>query len=123
MAEQHDIPVELLAKVLQRLARRGCSRPCRGFNGGYRSRGPPRVSVADVVEAIDGPLTLTACSDTSDSLRSVREVQHPGPAASHPRADRSGLATARWPNSRGGRAGRRPSAAGGIAIAGRAQRV
>ena len=68
MAEQHDIPVELLAKVLQRLARRGMLTSVQGVNGGYRlARSPQAISVADVVEAIDGPLTLTACSDTSDS--------------------------------------------------------
>jgi Rrf2 family protein len=68
MAEQHDIPVELLAKVLQRLARRGVLTSVQGINGGYRlARDPQAISVADVVEAIDGPLTLTACSDTTDS--------------------------------------------------------
>jgi Rrf2 family protein len=68
MAEQHDIPVELLAKVLQRLARRGVLTSVQGINGGYRlARAPQAISVADVVEAIDGPLTLTACSDTSDT--------------------------------------------------------
>jgi Rrf2 family protein len=68
MAEQHDIPVELLAKVLQRLARRGVLTSVQGINGGYRlAREPQAISVADVVEAIDGPLTLTACSDRSDT--------------------------------------------------------
>jgi Rrf2 family protein len=68
MAEQHDIPVELLAKVLQRLARRGLLTSVQGINGGYRlARAPETISVAEIVEAIDGPLTLTACSDTSDS--------------------------------------------------------
>ena len=97
MAEQHDIPVELLAKVLQRLARRGVLTSVQGINGGYRlARAPQTISVAEVVEAIDGPLTLTACSDTSDTLRPVRQVQHPRPAASHPRADRR----RRWPPAR-----------------------
>jgi Rrf2 family protein len=68
IAERHDIPVELLAKVLQRLARRGVLTSVQGINGGYRLARPPQaISVADVVEAIDGPLTLTACSDTSDT--------------------------------------------------------
>jgi Rrf2 family protein len=69
VAERHDIPVELLAKVLQRLARRGVLTSVQGINGGYRlARAPQTISVAEVVEAIDGPLTLTACSgpDTSD---------------------------------------------------------
>jgi Rrf2 family protein len=68
MAEQHDIPVELLAKVLQRLVRRGVLTSVQGINGGYRlARTPDAISVAEVVEAIDGPLTLTACADLADS--------------------------------------------------------
>ena len=68
MAERHDIPVELLAKILQRLARRGVLTSVQGINGGYRlARDPGAISVAEVVEVIDGPLTLTACSDTSET--------------------------------------------------------
>jgi Rrf2 family protein len=40
----------------------------QGINGGYRlARDPQAISLADVVEAIDGPLTFTACSDTADT--------------------------------------------------------
>jgi Rrf2 family protein len=68
VAERHDIPLELLAKVLQRLARSGVLTSVQGINGGYRlARTPDAISVAQVVEAIDGPLTLIACADTSDS--------------------------------------------------------
>ena len=82
MAERHDIPVELLAKVLQRLARRGMLTSVQGINGGYRLARPPQtISVAEVVEAIDGPLTLTACTDASDTCDqfakcSIRDPLH-----------------------------------------------
>ncbi len=36
IAEQYDIPVELMAKVLQRLARRGLVTSHQGTRGGYR---------------------------------------------------------------------------------------
>jgi Rrf2 family protein len=63
IAEQYDIPVELMAKVLQRLARRGLLSSHQGTRGGYRlSKPAAAISVADVIEAIDGPLTVTACS-------------------------------------------------------------
>lgn len=66
VAERHDIPQELLAKVLQRLARRGVLTSVQGMNGGYQlARAPHQISVANVVEAIDGPLTLTACADSA----------------------------------------------------------
>ena len=36
IAEQYDIPIELMAKVLQRLARRGLLTSHQGTRGGYR---------------------------------------------------------------------------------------
>ncbi len=63
IAEQYDIPIELLAKVLQRLVRRGLLASHHGTRGGYRlAREAGLVSVADVIQAIDGPVTITACS-------------------------------------------------------------
>ena len=63
IAEQYDIPIELLAKVLQRLVRTGLLASTQGTRGGYTLRRPAKsVSVADVIQAIDGPLTVTACS-------------------------------------------------------------
>src|SRR5215470_10958704 len=49
IASQYDIPIELLAKVLQRLVRM-----------------PSQISVADVIQAIDGPVSVTACSASDD---------------------------------------------------------
>jgi FeS assembly SUF system regulator len=63
IAEQYSIPVELMAKVLQRLARRGLLSSQQGTRGGYQlARQSGTISVADVIQAIDGPLTVTACS-------------------------------------------------------------
>src|SRR5688500_11352533 len=67
IAEGYDIPTELMAKVLQRLARRGLVTSHPGTRGGYRlSRPTAQISVADIIEAIDGPLTVTACSTEED---------------------------------------------------------
>jgi Rrf2 family protein len=63
IAEQYGIPIELLAKVLQRLVRRGLLTSHQGTRGGYQlMRAPGHISVADVIDAIDGPVTITACS-------------------------------------------------------------
>ena len=68
IAEQYDIPVELMAKVLQRLVRRGLLASHQGTRGGYRlGRAPVAISVADVIQAIDGPLTVTACSTEAEN--------------------------------------------------------
>ena len=63
IAEQYDIPIELLAKVLQRLVRTGLLASTQGTRGGYTlSRPSKSISIADVIQAIDGPFTVTACS-------------------------------------------------------------
>jgi Rrf2 family protein len=68
IAEQYDIPIELMAKVLQRLARRGLVISHQGTRGGYRlARAAAIISVADIIQAIDGPLTVTACSTEAEN--------------------------------------------------------
>jgi Rrf2 family protein len=63
IAEQYDIPIELMAKVLQRLVQRGLLASHQGTRGGYQlSRLPRQITVADVIQAIEGPVTVTACS-------------------------------------------------------------
>jgi FeS assembly SUF system regulator len=68
IAEQYDIPIELMAKVLQRLARSGLLTSHQGTRGGYTlSKPTPSISVADIIQAIDGPLTVTACSTQDEA--------------------------------------------------------
>src|SRR5262245_45060165 len=63
IAALYDIPIELMAKVLQRLVRRGLLASHQGTRGGYElARRATQISVADVIQAIDGPVTVTACS-------------------------------------------------------------
>src|SRR5215212_1265935 len=63
IAEQYDIPIELMAKVLQRLVQRGLLASHQGTRGGYQlSRLAWQITVADVIQAIEGPVTVTACS-------------------------------------------------------------
>ena len=65
LAETYDLPPELLAKVLQKLVRARYLTSIQGIRGGYGLAKPAaRISVADVIQSIDGPLTVTACSET-----------------------------------------------------------
>src|SRR5258706_16076818 len=67
IAEQYDIPIELMAKVLQRLVRTGLLVSTQGTRGGYALRRPSEaISVADVIQAIDGPMTVTACATANN---------------------------------------------------------
>jgi Rrf2 family protein len=57
MSEAYDIPLELLAKVLQRLVRARLLVSVQGTRGGYRlGRPATAISVADVIQAVDGPV-------------------------------------------------------------------
>jgi Rrf2 family protein len=68
IAEAYDIPIELMAKVLQRLVRRGLLASHQGTRGGYRlARGATQISVADIIQAIDGPLSVTACTTEAEN--------------------------------------------------------
>jgi Rrf2 family protein len=63
IAEGYHIPPQLLAKILQRLAKVGLVRSTAGMNGGYTlARAASDISVLEVLLAVDGPLFLTACS-------------------------------------------------------------
>ena len=63
VAEAYDIALELLAKVLQQLVRARLLDSHQGIRGGYGLAKPAAdVSVVEVIQAIDGPLTVTACS-------------------------------------------------------------
>jgi Rrf2 family protein len=63
IAEQYDIPIELMAKVLQRLVRGGLLASHHGTRGGYQlARAAGQISIADVIQAIEGPVSVTACS-------------------------------------------------------------
>lgn len=62
IADTYRLPVTLLAKVLQQLARAGIVQSVAGTNGGYKLvRNPAAVSALEVVRAIDGPVILTHC--------------------------------------------------------------
>jgi FeS assembly SUF system regulator len=50
-------------KLLKLLARGGLVESLRGAQGGYRlARAPDRITVADVINAVEGPIAVTQCS-------------------------------------------------------------
>jgi len=68
LADAYNIPMPMLAKVLQRLVRDGFLVSEQGTNGGYRlARDPDKITALEVIRAIDGPIILTACF-TSHSI-------------------------------------------------------
>jgi len=62
IADKYRIPLPLLAKILQKLARNGVLQSLAGTNGGYKlAREPRDISALEVIRAIDGPIILTSC--------------------------------------------------------------
>lgn len=62
IAEAYHIPQQLLAKILQTLARGGLLVSHAGTNGGYAlARPATAISAFEVIRAIDGPLFITSC--------------------------------------------------------------
>ena len=62
IAASTGIPEPTVAKVLKTLVAAGLVTSQRGAHGGYRLTRPlGALPIADVIEAIDGPIALTAC--------------------------------------------------------------
>ena len=62
VAVAYGIPSEVLAKILQRLAKAGLLHSQHGINGGYTlARAAHGISAFEVIQAIDGPLFITSC--------------------------------------------------------------
>jgi Rrf2 family protein len=62
IAEEFSIPAELLAKILQRLAKRKLIVSHNGPKGGYLlARPQTEITVGQVVRAIEGPVKIVSC--------------------------------------------------------------
>ena len=68
IAEEYKIPVELLAKVLQKLGKKGLITSQNGPKGGYiLAKSPDSISVLSIIQAIEGHLGITECYHNEDS--------------------------------------------------------
>jgi FeS assembly SUF system regulator len=68
LAERAGLEVPTVAKVLKPLAQAGLVEGFRGAHGGYRlAREAARISLIEIVEAMEGPLAMTQCSLHADA--------------------------------------------------------
>lgn len=64
LSEDYGLPKELLSKVLKKLHRARILGSTRGARGGYYLSQPSsRVSVLDIIEALEGPVRILNCCD------------------------------------------------------------
>ncbi|WP_066685250.1 SUF system Fe-S cluster assembly regulator [Sphingomonas sp. CCH18-H6] len=62
LSEETGLPLPTVQKLVSKLSAAGLIESARGTGGGFRlSRPPAAISLADIVEAIEGPIALTAC--------------------------------------------------------------
>jgi len=62
LAEELGIPLNHLAKLVQTLARRGFLSTRKGKGGGLRlAIDPKKINLAQVIEAVEGPLVISEC--------------------------------------------------------------
>ncbi|PJK31677.1 SUF system Fe-S cluster assembly regulator [Minwuia thermotolerans] len=67
IADGTGVPQPTVSKLLKELARGGLLVSIRGAQGGYRlDRTPDEITVAEIVQALEGPIALTACVDGAD---------------------------------------------------------
>ncbi|MDP2205854.1 MAG: SUF system Fe-S cluster assembly regulator [Alphaproteobacteria bacterium] len=70
LAERTSIPEPTVAKVLKKLARKKLVESVRGAAGGYRlAASADEMSICDVIEALDGPITIVSCAGANDTCR------------------------------------------------------
>ncbi|HOE95352.1 MAG TPA: SUF system Fe-S cluster assembly regulator [Candidatus Sumerlaeota bacterium] len=69
------LPLPMVSKILKSLARAGILESQRGTKGGYRlARPPARISVAEIITALEGPIALTECVGEVESNCSVERL-------------------------------------------------
>jgi Rrf2 family protein len=62
IGRRQHIPITFLAKIVAQLSSTGLLRSMRGAHGGITlGRPADEISLLEIVEAIDGPLTLNPC--------------------------------------------------------------
>ncbi|MDK2767675.1 MAG: SUF system Fe-S cluster assembly regulator [Sphingomonas sp.] len=65
LADETGLPLPTVQKLVSHLSRAGLIESTRGTGGGFRlARPPAAISLADIVEAIEGPIALTTCVDS-----------------------------------------------------------
>ena len=75
IARDTGVPLPTVSKLLNALARDGLIESQRGASGGYAlTRGAKDITVAEVIQALEGPIALTACVDHSSEHCDVESL-------------------------------------------------
>jgi FeS assembly SUF system regulator len=109
LAERTEVPWPTAVKLLKLLAAAGLLRSTQGRQGGYGLARPPQeISLAEVVEAVEGPIALTECTRPGGAcgIRTTCVVEpHWSPINGAMRATLAGISLAQLAASPAGREG------------------
>ncbi len=65
LADETGIPLPTVQKLVSKLSAAGLLSSVRGAGGGFRlARPPAAVTLADIIEAVEGPIAMTPCVDS-----------------------------------------------------------
>ena len=75
IAAATGVPVPMASKILKLLVRGDLLDSQRGAHGGYGLARPARaITVADVIEVLDGPIAMTSCTEPGPSECVIESV-------------------------------------------------
>lgn len=70
MAARYKLPQPMIANILKALSSGGVLQSTRGAQGGYElARNPRQITLAQIVEAVEGPFSLVDCVEDDDQCR------------------------------------------------------
>ncbi len=68
LAAETGVPLPTAQKLMGKLAGAGLFQSVRGAGGGFvLARSPAEISLADMVEAVEGPIAMTQCSGSEEA--------------------------------------------------------
>ncbi len=68
------IPEPTVAKVLKHLTKQGIVQSTRGVHGGYMmARDPARITVHELIVALEGPISITSCANNDSDQCIVKD--------------------------------------------------
>jgi len=75
LAEKTGLSISTSSKILKQLAKNGIIVAQRGAQGGYHlSRPAATISIANIIEAMDGPIALTDCAEGGEQNCRVEKL-------------------------------------------------
>lgn len=77
ISEKQDVSVAFLEQILGKLRKSGLIRSVKGPGGGYMLKAAPEeISIEEILLALEGPISITACVTAQDSRDGCVKADH-----------------------------------------------